>query len=372
MGDRSRKSILSGAIEKVSHYKDLAKHFQNMSKDELFNRLLEKARAANANEKWSNQSITLHKVISNNGRGMTIRRLFEQAPNILAEFCPCMLMSPMSVAQFLEVKKDMFDLVIFDEASQIPTNEAVGAISRGKAVVIVGDTKQMPPTTFFTANKTTEEEFEVDDLESVLEDCQALKMPSLLLSWHYRSKHESLIAFSNSKYYENKLHTFPSPDDLQTKIGYQHVEGTYDRGGSRQNRAEAEAIITEIKNRLEDPARSSMSIGVVTFNSNQQSLLEDLLNDLFVTRPDLERIALECEEPIFIKNLENVQGDERDVILFSIGYGQDKQGKITLNFGPLNRDGGWRRLNVAVSRARYEMKIFSTLRFFVLVVLTAK
>ena len=192
--------------EKVSHYKDLAKQYQDLSKEELFNRLLEKARAANANEKWSNQSITLHKVISNNGRGMTIRRLFEQAPNILAEFCPCMLMSPMSVAQFLEVKKDMFDLVIFDEASQIPTNEAVGAIARGKAVVIVGDTKQMPPTTFFTANKTTEEEFEVDDLESVLEDCQALKMPSLLLSWHYRSKHESLISFSNNEYYENKLH----------------------------------------------------------------------------------------------------------------------------------------------------------------------
>jgi hypothetical protein len=187
-------------------------------------------------------------------------------------------------------------------------------------------------------------------------------MPSLLLSWHYRSKHESLIAFSNSKYYENWLQTFPSPDDLCTKIGYQHVEGVYDRGGSRQNRAEAEAIMREIERRLADPILSKMSIGVVTFNTNQQSLLEDMLNDLFVRRPDLEKVALECEEPIFIKNLENVQGDERDVILFSIGYGQDKAGRVTLNFGPLNRDGGWRRLNVAVSRARYEMKVFSTLR----------
>lgn len=347
--------------EKVNRYKDLAKLFQNLSKEELFNRLLEKARAANANEKWSSQSITLHKVISNSGRGMTIRRLFEQAPDILAGFCPCMLMSPMSVAQFLEVKKDMFDLVIFDEASQIPTNEAVGAIARGKTVVIVGDTKQMPPTTFFTANKTTEEEFEVDDLESVLEDCQALKMPFLLLSWHYRSKHESLISFSNNEYYENKLHTFPAIDDQERRVVYVPVKGTYQKGGSRSNKNEAMAIVNEIERRLSDEKLRKLSIGVISFNVQQQYLIEDLLEVRMEKNKQLKTWAEESGEPIFIKNLENVQGDERDVILFSVGYGPDKNGKVSMNFGPLNLTGGERRLNVAVTRSRYEMMVFSSL-----------
>jgi hypothetical protein len=347
--------------EKVSHYKDLAKRYQDLSKEELFNRLLERARMANTNALWSNQSVILHKAISNNGRGITIRRLFEQAPDILSQFCPCMLMSPMSVAQFLEVKKDMFDLVIFDEASQIPTNEAVGAIARGKAVVIVGDSKQMPPTTFFTANKTTEEEFDVDDLESILEDCQALKMPSLLLSWHYRSKHESLISFSNNEYYENKLHTFPAIDDQERRVVYVPVKGTYQKGGSRSNKNEAMAIVNEIERRLSDEKLRKLSIGVISFNVQQQYLIEDLLETRMEKNRQLKAWAEESGEPIFIKNLENVQGDERDVILFSIGYGPDKNGKVSMNFGPLNLAGGERRLNVAVTRSRYEMMVFSSL-----------
>ena len=347
--------------EKVSHYKDLAKRFQDLSKEELFNRLIERARSANTDVKWSNQSVILHKAISNNGRGITIRRLFEQAPDILSQFCPCMLMSPMSVAQFLEVKKDMFDLVIFDEASQIPTNEAVGAIARGKAVVIVGDAKQMPPTTFFTANKTTEEEFDVDDLESILEDCQALKMPSLLLSWHYRSKHESLISFSNNEYYENKLHTFPAIDDQERRVVYVPVKGTYQKGGSRSNKNEALAIVNEIERRLSDEKLRKLSIGVISFNVQQQYLIEDLLETRMEKNRQLKAWAEESGEPIFIKNLENVQGDERDVILFSIGYGPDKNGKVSMNFGPLNLAGGERRLNVAVTRSRYEMMVFSSL-----------
>ena len=347
--------------EKVNHYKELTKRYQDLSKEELFNRLLEKARAANANEAWSNQSIILHKAISNNGRGITIRRLFEQAPDMLAQFCPCMLMSPMSVAQFLEVKKDMFDLVIFDEASQIPTNEAVGAMSRGKSVVIVGDTKQMPPTTFFTSNKTTEEEFDVDDLESILEDCQAVKMPSLLLSWHYRSKHESLISFSNNEYYENKLNTFPAVDDQERRVIYVPVKGTYQKGGSRSNKNEAMAIVNEIERRLSDEKLRKLSIGVISFNVQQQYLIEDMLEARMEKNRQLKAWADESGESIFIKNLENVQGDERDVILFSIGYGPDKNGKISMNFGPLNLAGGERRLNVAVTRSRYEMMVFSSL-----------
>ena len=178
----------------------------------------------------------------------------------------------------------------------------------------------MPPTDFFSTNTYDEDNADKEDLESILDECLALSIPSKHLLWHYRSKHESLIAFSNVKYYDNRLLTFPSPDDLTTKVHFQYVAGVYDRGASRQNRAEAEAIVQEIKIRLTDPRTAKRSIGVVTFNSNQQSLIEDLLNDLFKENPALETLALECDEPIFIKNLENVQGDERDVILFSVGY----------------------------------------------------
>lgn len=356
-------SMFNGMLfdEKVNHYKGLAKRFQDVSKEELLNRLTGRARSANEHPIWNNQSVILHKALSNNGRGITIRRMFEQMPNILARFCPCMLMSPMSVAQFLEMKKDMFDLVIFDEASQIPTNEAIGAIARGKAVVIVGDTKQMPPTTFFTNNKTTEEEFDVDDLESILEDCQALKMPSRLLSWHYRSKHESLISFSNNEYYENKLHTFPAIDDQERRITYVPVNGIYQKGGSRSNKNEALAIVKEIERRLTDEKLRKFSIGVISFNVQQQYLIEDLLEERMDKNKQLKIWSEESGEPIFVKNLENVQGDERDVILFSVGYGPDKQGKISMNFGPLNLTGGERRLNVAVTRSRYEMMVFSSL-----------
>ena len=275
---------------------------------------------------------------------------------------PCMLMSPISVAQYFDASSAKFDLVIFDEASQMPTCEAVGAIARGTSVIVVGDPKQMPPTSFFATNNVDEENLEQEDLESILDDCLALSMPSRHLLWHYRSKHESLIAFSNAKYYDNKLLTFPSTDDLATKVTYTHVPGFYDKGKTRQNKAEAQAIVAEILRRLGDQHLAKRSIGVVTFSSVQQNLIEDLLTEEFRKAPQLEKIALEAEEPLFIKNLENVQGDERDVILFSICYGPDETGKVSLNFGPLNREGGWRRLNVAVSRARYEMKVFATLR----------
>ena len=347
--------------EKVSRYKDLARRYREVSRDELVYRLLERARAASTNAEWSNQSVILHKVVANGGRGLTIRRLFQQAPDMLAHFCPCLLMSPMSVAQYLEMQPQMFDLVIFDEASQIPTNEAVGAIARGETIVIVGDTKQMPPTSFFVSNKITDEECAVDDLESILDDCQALKMPSLLLSWHYRSQHESLVCFSNNEYYENKLHTFPAIDDQERRVVYVPVKGTYQKGGSRSNKSEAMAIVSEIERRLSDDQLRKLSIGVISFNVQQQYLIEDLLEERFDKNRQLRLWAEESGEPIFIKNLENVQGDERDVILFSVGYGPDKEGKISMNFGPLNLVGGERRLNVAVTRSRYEMMVFSSL-----------
>ena len=201
------------------------------------------------------------------------------------------------------------------------------------------------------------------DMESILDDCLALNLPQLHLLWHYRSKHESLIAFSNKEYYDNMLITFPSPDALVSKVGCRYVKGIYDRGKTKHNKKEAEAIIDEIFNRLSDPERCQRTIGVVTFNTIQQGLIQDMIDEKLLSHPELEKYFNdETQEPIFVKNLENVQGDERDVILFSIGYGPDTEGKVAMNFGPLNRAGGWRRLNVAVSRARYEMVVFSSLR----------
>ncbi len=359
-----RMSTFHGVMfeEKIRRFRSLSKHFEQLTRKELYARLASSLPSLQKEAAQSSEVGILQRNIRNGGRGTSIRRLFDQIPDLLTRMCPCMLMSPISVAQYIDAGLAPFDLVIFDEASQMPTSEAVGAIARGRNVIVVGDPNQMPPTDFFSTNTFDEDNADKEDLESILDDCLALSMPSKHLLWHYRSKHESLIAFSNVKYYDNKLLTFPSPDDLTTKVHFQYVKGTYSRGSSRHNRAEAEAIIHEIEARLTDPEKAKQSIGVVTFNSQQQSLIEDLLNDLYKENPALETMALECEEPIFIKNLENVQGDERDVILFSVGFGPDKTGRITYNFGPLNRAGGWRRLNVAVSRARYEMKVFSTLR----------
>jgi very-short-patch-repair endonuclease len=347
---------------KITKFKEKSKYFEELTKAELFAKLASSIPSFAREAAQSSEIGILQRAIRSKGRGMSVRKLFDLISNLLPRMCPCMLMSPISVAQYFEVDRSKFDLVVFDEASQMPTCEAVGAIARGQNVIVVGDPKQMPPTSFFSTNNFDEENAEKEDLESILDDCLALSIPSKHLLWHYRSKHESLIAFSNSNYYDNKLMTFPSPDDLSTKVNNVHVPGYYDRGKTRQNKFEAAAIVDEVLTRLADPVLSKRSIGIVTFSSAQQTLIEDLLNEALKKSPELDSVAMESSEPIFVKNLENVQGDERDVILFSMGYGPDKEGRISLNFGPLNRDGGWRRLNVAVSRARYEMKVYSTLR----------
>lgn len=347
--------------EKIKKFREISKTFETLTKEELYAKLASKIPSLTQEASQSSEISILQRAIRNNGRGISIRKLFDSIPHLLPRLHPCMLMSPISVAQYFDAATTKFDLVVFDEASQMPTCEAIGAMARGENVIVVGDPKQMPPTSFFSSTQFDEDNAEKEDLESILDDCLALSMPSSHLLWHYRSKHESLIAFSNAKYYENKLLTFPSPDDIDSKVKFVPVQGFYDRGKTKQNKAEAKAIIDEIIRRLTDPELSKKSIGVVTFSSVQQILIDDMLNEVWRNRPDLELIASDSKEPIFIKNLENVQGDERDVILFSVGYGPDLEGKVSLNFGPVNRNGGWRRLNVAVSRARYEMKVFSTL-----------
>ena len=344
----------------IQKYNDLTREFQMLTRKELVARLSAKIPSDTRDPQLSSELTLLRKRIANKGRGASIRTIIDQMPSLLPLLCPVMLMSPLSVAQYIDIESPKFDIVAFDEASQMPTDEAVGAICRGKATIVVGDPKQMPPTSFFMANATDEDETDIDDLESILDDCISLSMPARYLGWHYRSKHESLIAFSNQNYYDGRLVTFPSADDMVSHVTWQHVDGFYDYGKTRTNQAEAEAIVEEaIKRMQQTPERS---VGIVAFSKQQSDLIEDTLEQRLAEHPDLEIQNREANEPLFVKNLENVQGDERDIILFSVGYGPDHEGRVSMNFGPLNKAGGERRLNVAVSRARYEMKIFSTLR----------
>jgi very-short-patch-repair endonuclease len=350
--------------DKIRQFRELDETFAQLTKQEVYARLAARLPQLNGDTLQNSEMGILQREILKQRNHMALRQLFSKIPNLLTRLKPCLLMSPISVAQYLDPAHSPFDLVIFDEASQVPTCEAVGAIARGKEAIIVGDPNQLPPTSFFmTMNTDDDDGLDIKDLESILDDCLAIRMPEEHLRWHYRSQHESLISFSNYQYYNNSLHTFPSPDDLTPAVKIVYVEGVYDRGKSKQNRAEADAIVAEVVKRLLDPELSKRNIGVVTFSQAQQRLIEDLLDEQVRQNPEIECFFnSSVEEPVFVKNLENVQGDERDVILFSVGYGPDAQGRISYNFGPLNREGGWRRLNVAVSRARQEMMVFSTLR----------
>lgn len=296
----------------------------------------------------------------------SIRDMIGKMPETFSKLAPCMLMSPLSIAQYFPPNQALFDVVIFDEASQITTWDAVGAIARGRQTVIVGDPKQLPPTNFFGRNEDEEEVADHEkDLESILDEAKASGLPVRDLRWHYRSRSESLIAFSNHHYYQNRLVTFPSPQVEDRAVRLHKVPtGIYDRGKSRTNRIEAQAVADEAIARmrvwLDLPEQSRPTLGVITFNAQQQSLILDLLDAARREDPRLEwYFADERVEPTIVKNLENVQGDERDVILFSITFWKDAAGKSTMDFGALNRDGGERRLNVAVTRARQELIVFS-------------
>ncbi len=360
--DDARLSGFTGVMmeERIRDYTESCENFSRLTVEELLARLCARVPHADGGADSSEMSI-LRRAARSGGRGMSLRRLFDSIPHLLRRLAPCMLMSPLSVAQYLDPALPPFDLVIFDEASQIPTCESVGAIARGEHLVVVGDPKQLPPTTFFSSLHYDEENLDREDLDSLLDDCLAISMPELHLLWYYRSHHESLIAFSNSQYYDGRLFTFPSPTNQTSRVSMVSVGGVYDRGRTKQNRAEAEAIVDEVVRRLTTPAHKGKSIGIVTFSSVQQLLIEDLLEARLARTPEAERAANALYEPIFVKNLENVQGDERDIILFSVCYGPDRTGHVGVNFGPLNRDGGWRRLNVAVSRARHEMVVFTSL-----------
>ncbi|MCV9940420.1 DUF3320 domain-containing protein [Boseaceae bacterium BT-24-1] len=295
----------------------------------------------------------------------SIREMIGAMPGNFGKLAPCMLMSPLSIAQYFPPNQALFDVVIFDEASQITTWDAVGAIARGRQTIIVGDPRQLPPTNFFGRNEDDEEvEDHERDLESILDEAKAAGIPLRDLRWHYRSRNESLIAFSNAHYYQNRLITFPAPTVEDRAVSLVPVDGVYDRGKTRTNRTEARKLVDDALRRMRGwlalPEASRPTLAVITFNAQQQALIQDFLDEARRLEPPLEWFFAEDRiEPTIVKNLENVQGDERDVILFSITFSKDAAGKRTMDFGALNRDGGERRLNVAVTRARQELVVYS-------------
>ncbi len=298
---------------------------------------------------------------------MPIRALLQRIPHLLLRLKPCLLMSPISVSQFLPPELMKFDLILFDEASQIVPEDAIGSIYRGKTIVVAGDNKQLPPTSFFQKSlledidwdEVTDEDVEVFD--SILDECAGVGLPVKTLRWHYRSKHEELIAFSNRHFYDESLITFPSAIAKDDALGVKMVyvrDGVYDRGGRRDNLKEAEAVADLVFEHFQK--HPEKTLGVVTFSIAQMDAVDEAIERRRRQHPECEHFFKEDRlEGFFVKNLENVQGDERDVVILSLGYGYDSQGQITMNFGPVNKAGGERRLNVAVTRAR-ELTVFVT------------
>lgn len=347
--------------ESLDRYRRNDAEFQALRNKELVNKMLKFVSTAQLTDEERRQLALLQRRLQTNGRSVALRKIISESFAVIQRLFPCMLMSPLSVAQYLEMAPNLVDIVIFDEASQMETPDAVGTISRGRSLIVVGDPMQLPPTRFFSTQTSGGEDMEEsEDGDSILDDCIALGLLSRYLSRHYRSRHESLIAFSNAHFYDNRLLTFPSHDDSLRKVSLIDSHGVYDHGKSRTNRIEAEAVVEKTLQIFEE-SETSPSVGIVAFSKAQSSLIEDILTTKLQYNKKLQQRIDEAEEPLFIKNLENVQGDERDVIIFSIGYGPDKNGNVSLNFGPLNQGGGERRLNVAVSRARSEMIIFSSL-----------
>ena len=291
-----------------------------------------------------------------------VRKLLAAIPELLLQVKPCWMLSPLTVTQFVDPARVQFDVVIFDEASQIKMEEGVCAVLRAQQVVVVGDTKQLPPTSFFDQGLPEDETGESDDgaFESIL-DQSASHLPQSTLRWHYRSRDEALIRFSNEKYYESKLITFPNARRrADLGVHFAHVPGgVYDRGGSRINAREAEAVAAMIVDHYRTPSPSSL--GVIALSQAQQEAIREAL-DAMLSRQSAVQIPEEGPDGLFIKNLENVQGDERDAIILSIGYARDASGVLSHNFGPLNRKGGERRLNVAVTRARRTLTVVSSIK----------
>jgi len=356
--------------EKISEFRKLDASQLVIARTRIRQRLIESLPDLNLATSSLDEVGILKRELKKQRKLLPIRKLFSLMPNLVTTLKPCLMMSPLSVSVFLEAESYDFDLVIFDEASQIRTEDAIGAIMRGKQLIIVGDSNQLPPSNFFSASNHDsdydsegKEDDDVGAYESILDEA-IVAIPEKSLRWHYRSKHESLISFSNSEIYNNGLITFPSSVDKLKDNGVEYVyvkDGIFDSGGKATNILEGKRVVQLVgEHILTYPSRS---LGVVTFSLSQKLAIEGLIAKFRNENPAYEEFfSSEKEEAFFIKNLENVQGDERDTIIFSIGYAKNHTGKMYQNFGPLSKQGGDRRLNVAVTRAKHNVKLVGSIK----------
>ncbi|WP_210521624.1 DUF3320 domain-containing protein [Hymenobacter terricola] len=355
-------------FERAGH-EELAARFRQADRDSLYHnrvRAMQNHHAQLPNPQAGGQMLLIKNEFAKKSRHLPLRKLMQDAGRAIQAIKPVFMMSPLSVASYLPPGAVEFDLVVFDEASQVKPVDALGAVARGKQLVVVGDSKQLPPTSFFDsltgAGEAADEENVTADIQSILELCKARQMPERMLRWHYRSLHQSLIAASNHLFYEDKLVIFPSPGGQgQLGLVYHHLPNThYERGTTRTNPQEAAAVADAVLHHARTTPK--LTLGVVAFSTAQRQAIQDALEIRRKQHPETEAFFnRHAHEPFFIKNLENVQGDERDVILISIGYGRTKDGYLTMSFGPLNGEGGERRLNVLITRAKQRCEVFTNL-----------
>jgi very-short-patch-repair endonuclease len=329
----------------------------------LYSRYVPPGRRAASTKDYTDNQMLVHQTGLQKPR-IALRRLFSNAGAAVRAYKPCVMMSPMSVAQYLEPGKHLFDLLVIDEASQMRPEDALGAMLRCSQAVIVGDPEQLPPSDFFVASDGDEEQ-DAEDApeESILELGRRCWHPMRMLDVHYRSRHQSLIAYSNREFYEERLLVYPSPvlEDPEFGVSCQRVDGTYE-AGQGGNPSEAMAVVAEAAKLMRE--RIDRSIGIVAVNQPQRDLIERLMDEISVSDPNVQAYRQAWSgklEDFFVKNLENVQGDERDIILISTVYGRTAEGVFHQNFEPINRAYGHRRLNVLFTRAKRRLLIFTSL-----------
>ena len=353
---------------RIAEFKDLDRKIINLNRKRIFNKLNSQIPKIYGAANDPEAKVLAGEFTRKSGH-LPVRTLLEKAGGAIKKIKPVFMMSPLSIAQYLDPTnpKLQFDVVIFDEASQVKPEDALGAFMRGKTAVVMGDTQQLPPTSFFdqmTDSESGEEVATALDMESILHLCK-LSFPVKMLKWHYRSRHESLINISNREFYDNELLVYPSPSHTDPELGlkfHYNPNTQYHRGEGSANPLEAKDVVKEIFKHFEKYG-DRKSLGVGTFSVAQKNAILEELEIERKAHPEFEPLFSENkEERFFVKNLETIQGDERDVILISVGYGYDTEGKMSLNFGPLNQDGGERRLNVLVTRAREKCVVFTNFR----------
>ena len=370
-----RTKPVLGSFSRTTHenlrcsFKKIDLELQELNAQKLIRKLSQKTipqgDGGRSPKEFTNAHLIRHEIGKKKAH-IPIRQLVNRAYNTLIAIKPCFMMGPLSVAQYISPHRAKFDILIMDEASQVKPEDAIGAFARAKQIVVVGDSNQLPPTGFFDTlgndnDDNPDDETNISNSESILDVCKQRFQRLHRLRWHYRSQHQSLISFSNRHFYDNDLIIFPSPTAHSDTIGVKHVyvsDGIYT---SQSNLIEAGQIVKEIMEMIEQ--QPTLTYGIVTMNVKQKMVIADEIERVRKDNPRFDSYINDSEQTdtgFFVKNLETVQGDERDVIFISTTFGLDKEGTFRQHFGPINGKDGWRRLNVLFTRAKRHVRIFSS------------